>query len=171
MTDHLKHVRQVLLRLREANLRANAKKCIVNKQEIFYLGFIITGVDIKTSPDNITSALERPIPKNKSELMSFVGRCSYHRELVENFAIIAKPLHQLTEGKVPFIWSIAANTAFENLKKNLTSSPILALPLVFGTFIFDTDASNFGIGAALSQIQLGEGKFIAYFSKVVNKVR
>jgi len=59
--------------------------------------------------------------------------------------------------------------AFKELKKRLITSPILSFPTSDGQFILDTDASNHGIGAVLSQVQGGTEKVIAYFSRVLNK--
>lgn len=59
--------------------------------------------------------------------------------------------------------------AFDSLKFALTNSPVLAYPLPSGDFILDTDASNFGLGSVLSQIQNCQEKFIGYFSKRLSK--
>jgi len=78
-------------------------------------------------------------------------------------------LFLLTENSSKFIWSEQCNSAFEELRQRLISSPILSFPTKDGQFILDTDASNHGIGAVLSQIQNKEEKVIVYFSKVFNK--
>lgn len=51
----------------------------------------------------------------------------------------------------------------------MTSSPILSFPKEQGQFILDTDASNHGVGAVLSQVQNGSEKVIAYYNRVLNK--
>jgi len=76
----------------------------------------------------------------------------------------------LTEDKVKFCWGEEQQHVFETLKQVLTSSPVLSFPFGDGKFILDTDASNIGIGAVLSQIQGEEEKVIAYFSRVSTKV-
>ncbi|CAC5369319.1 unnamed protein product [Mytilus coruscus] len=80
-----------------------------------------------------------------------------------------KPLHQLTEKCKKFEWTEACNCSFEHLKKLLISAPILGYPINDGGFILDTDASNVGMGAVLSQIQDGEERVIGYFSKTFSK--
>lgn len=167
--EHLENSELVLKRLRKAHLKVNAKKCLLNRQEVMYLGYIISGSGIKTSQEKTSSIIDWSLPANKTEVKSFLGLSSYYRKFVRNFASIAKPLHQLTEEKRQFIWNKEAQTDFTNLKKALTTPPILAFPSVDEPFILDTDASNSGIGAVLSQIQLKEEKVIAYFSKVFNK--
>jgi len=83
--------------------------------------------------------------------------------------MIAKPLFILTENQVKFEWNSSCEEAFEGLKKRLVSSPILSFPREQGEFVLDTDASNHGIGAVLSQVQNGSEKVIAYFSRVLSK--
>jgi hypothetical protein len=88
---------------------------------------------------------------------------------VQGFSNIAKFLHKLTEKDTIFIWAEEHQAAFEKFKDFLTTSPILACPTSVGEFILDTDASNFGAGAVLSQIQEGEERVISYFSKTFSK--
>jgi len=89
---------------------------------------------------------------------------------VEEFANIAAPLHQLTEDKTPYCWNIQCDQAFRRLKASLCPSLILSYPQPKEKFILDTDASNAGIGAVLSQIQNGEEHVIEYFSRKLTKV-
>ena len=88
---------------------------------------------------------------------------------MRNFSCIAKPLYKLTEENCKFVWSDECQDAFEKLKFVLTSPPILSFPVGEGQFVLDTDASNHGIGAVLSQLQGGKEKVIAYFSRVFSK--
>ena len=85
------------------------------------------------------------------------------------FATIAKPLTKLTEEGRQFQWSRECQAAFEELKSILTKAPVLSYPLPDGQFVLDTDASNVGIGAVLSQYQHGQERVIGYFSKTLAK--
>src|SRR5580765_7264393 len=111
-----------------------------------------------------------PIPHTKKQLRSFLGFCSYYRKFVKEFSSLAKPLYVLTENQVKFVWGNECQNAFEKLKSMLLSSPVLSFPKGEEEFILDTDETNIGIGAVLSQRQLGKEKVIAYFSKVLSKV-
>ncbi len=122
-----------------------------------------------TDPEKIEAVKSWPVPQNVSQVRSFLGTCSYYRKFIRGYANIAKPLHVLTEKNRLFTWSTEAQEAFEILKAALVSSPILAYPNPEGQFILDTDASNHGIGAVLSQIQDEEERVIAYFSRTLNK--
>jgi hypothetical protein len=96
---------------------------------------------------------EWPTPKNKYEIRSFLGLCTYYRWFVSGFADIAKPLIKLTEQKQSFQRTPEAEAAFQTLKEALCAAPILAYPKPGEGFIVDTDAINVGIGGVLSQVQ------------------
>ena len=110
-----------------------------------------------------------PIPRNVHDVRSFLGTCSYYRRHVKSFADIARPLHKLTEKQAKFILTPECQNAFEILKDRLIKAPILGYPRTDCHFILDTDASSFGIGAVLSQIQDDQERVIAYFSKSLSK--
>ena len=82
---------------------------------------------------------------------------------------IASPLHALSRKGVAFNWTDECRVAFQQLKECLTSSPVLAMPTDSGTFILDTDASNFAIGSVLSQSVNGEERVVAYASRNLSK--
>ena len=83
---------------------------------------------------------------------------------------MAKPLHWLTERGVTFTWTPECENAFNFLKTQLTTAPILALSNWSRPFILDTDASDTGIGAVLSQLQEdGNECVVTYTSRVLSK--
>jgi hypothetical protein len=89
---------------------------------------------------------EWPTPKDKHEIISFLGLCTYYRRFISGFANIAKPLTKLTEQKQALQWTPEVEVVFHTLKGALCAAPILAYPKPGERFIVDTDASNFGIG-------------------------
>jgi hypothetical protein len=109
---------------------------------------------------------EWPTPRNKHEVWSFLGLCTYYRRFISGFADIAKPLTRLAEEKRAFQWTPEVETAFQTLKETLCTAPILAYPQPGGKFIVDTDASNVGIGGVLSQVH---ERVISYYSKTFSK--
>ena len=119
----------------------------------------------KTDPEKIKAVENWPIPNCVKNVRSFLGLTSYYRRFIQNYADKAKPLHKLTEKNAKFIWSEECQKSFEILKSALTESPILAYPSQNDHFVLDTDASNYGMGAVLSQIQNGTEKVVCYFSK------
>ena len=113
-----------------------------------------------------------PRPADVTGLRRFLGLASYYRRFVPGFARIAVPLYALTKKNVIYQWSTECEIAFTQLKKLLTSSPVLAFPR-FGpghNFILETDASTVGLGAVLSQTQ-DDGTIhpVAFASRSVDK--
>jgi transposase InsO family protein len=150
-------------------LKLKARKCVLFGKQVTYLGHVISENGIQTDPEKVDAVKRWPEPVNKTQVRSFIGLCSYYRKFIANFSNIARPLHKLTEVATPFLWTGECQTAFDLLKAKLTSAPILTHPDFSKPFILDTDASQNAIGAALSQIQDGQEKVIAYASKVLSK--
>ncbi|KAK3728347.1 hypothetical protein QZH41_002178 [Actinostola sp. cb2023] len=125
---------------------------------------VVSDAGLSTDPEKIRAVVEWPVPVGVTDLRSFLGLCSYYRKFTKGFAEIARPLYRLTEKGKDFVWTEECDEAFSQLKTALTTAPILAYPSTEDPFILDTDASNFGLGVVLSQVQEGEEKVIAYIT-------
>ena len=110
---------------------------------------------------------EFPTTINLKELRSFVGLANDYRRFVRGFTNIPNPLNALTKKNVPFVWTVAE--AFDKLKRNLVSAPILAYPNFREPFLLFADASATGIGFTLAQIQNGKEVFITYNGRGLNE--
>ena len=88
---------------------------------------------------------------------------------MKNSAMVARLLHEASETKSSFIWTEEAQEAFESLKKHLSSTPILAFPVVKEPLILYTDASLTAKGAVLAQVQDGKERTFCYASKTFSK--
>ena len=163
------NLRMVFMRLKEAKLKLAPKKCSLFREEVKFLGHIVSASGVATDPDKLYAVSTWPRPTNVLEVRQFLGLCSYYRRFVAKFADIAQPLYQCTERNQPFEWTEGAEHAFNRLKQALTEAPILGYPEPTGNYILDADASAFGIGAVLSQVQKGEEKVIAYFSRQLSR--
>ena len=153
--EHIQHLRAVFERLRQANLRLKPKKCKLLREEVNYLGHVISKQGIKPNPEKTEKVRSFPTPVDVTKVRQFLGLASYYRRFVPAFARIAAPLHFLTKKNVVFNWTHECEEAFSKLKASLTSAPVLSFP-VFGPdteFILETDASGVGLGAILSQEQ------------------
>lgn len=100
-------------------------------------------------------------------MRSFLGLCSYYRKFIYKFSDIARPLHALTEANKKFLWNSDCTLAFGKLKEALTSAPILSYPNDNDFFSLDTDASNTGMGAVLSQEQENTEKVLVIIAKLL----
>lgn len=104
-----------------------------------------------------------------SEVRGLLGLAGYYRRFIPNFSTVSFAMTRLTQKNRRFVWDESCQKSFEKLKQLLVSSPILVYPTLKGQFILDTDASLFGIGAVLSQVQNGEERVIAYASRTFNR--
>ncbi len=111
-----------------------------------------------------------PIPTSQCDVRRFLGLTSYYRRFVKGFASVAKPLHRLTEQNAEFKWTKESQEAFEELRKCLVTAPVLVFTDFTKPFTLDTNASNSGIGAVLSQAQDdGREQVVAFASRVLSK--
>ena len=163
----------VFARLREAGLKVKPSKCFFFQTETKYLGHVVSGNGVSCDPEKIKAVKSWPVPRNIRDVRSFIGTVAYYKRFIRNFAQICRPLHALTCKNAKFQWTIECEAAFQELKRRLTSAPVMAYPQAEGRYILDTDASSFAIGAVLSQEQFDEvsGKYeekvIAYASRVL----
>ena len=168
--DHLHNLSLVLDRLRGAGLKLKPSKCDVCKKQVTYLGHIVSTDGVATDPAKTDRVKHWPNPTCKRQIQQFLGLASYYRRFINGFATIAKPLHHLTEKTTIFKWTTQCQEAFDHLKQCLISAPILAFPNYNKPFLLDTDASEVGIGAVLSQQDdSGRERVIAYASRTLSK--
>ena len=168
--EHLTNLANVLTRLRDANLRLKPQKCAFARQRVTFLGHVVSPEGVATDPEKTRKVREWPQPTSVKEVRQFLGLVSYYRRFIKDFSQIAKPLHRLTEKTSVFVWTEDCEDAFQQLRTRLVTSPILAFPDHRRPFILDTDASDVGIGAVLSQVQDdGVERVIAYASRVLTK--
>ena len=166
--QHQEQVKRILGKLRQHQLSLKAEKCYFDKEEIDFLGLIITEKGIRMDPNKVKAVTTWPTPTMKRELQQFLGFVNFYRRFVKGFAKIAKPLTKLT-GKNEWFWTELQQRAFKELKQEITSEWTLIIPKPGKPFRMETDASDFAIAAILSQ-EDDEGKWrpIAFMSKALN---
>ena len=162
-------LRRVLHRIAAAGLKLHPDKCCFMRKELEFLGHRVGEEGISTLEEKVRAVKDWPVPANVRELKSFLGLASYYRRFVRGFSCIAAPLFRLQQKDCDFAWTSDCEQAFSSLKKALTESPILTPPDPNLPFVLDTDASDVGMGAVLSQVGPEGEKVIAYFSKTFNK--
>jgi hypothetical protein len=126
--EHEKHLRLVLQRLRKHKLYAKLSKCEFWIDEVPFLGHVISEGGIAVYPGKVKDVLDWVVPQTVKEVRSFLGLAGYYWRFIENFSKIAKPLTSLLEKGVDFSWTDERRMAFEELKKRLTTAPVLTLP-------------------------------------------
>ncbi|KAL0295929.1 UNVERIFIED_CONTAM: Retrovirus-related Pol polyprotein from transposon [Sesamum radiatum] len=120
-------------------------------EEIAFLGHVVSKEGVQPDPAKVKAIMEWEPPKNVLEVRSFLGLASYYRRCVKDFSVVAKPLTNFLKKNAPFNWNEKCAQSFEELKKRLTSAPILTLPSEDGGYVVYTDASRQGLGCVLMQ--------------------
>ena len=166
--EHLKRLREVFERLRQAGLKLKPSKCFLLRPRVPYLGHVISAEGVSTDPEKVKAVQQWPVPSKVTDVRSFLGLASYYRRFIQNFPEIAAPLHRLTAKTTEkFKWSRDCDLAFRALKEKLVSAPVFAFPCFEQKFVLDCDASDYGLGAVISQQQDETEKGIAYASRVL----
>ncbi|CAH2089856.1 unnamed protein product [Euphydryas editha] len=169
LSSHIDKLKLVLERFRQHNLKLQPDKCEFLRREVTYLGHVITDKGVSPNPEKVRAIESLPAPKNPKDVKSFLGLVGYYRRFIENFSKITKPLTSLLKKDVSFHWTQEQELAFQTLKHKLISAPLLQYPDYSKPFILTTDASNYAVGAILSQGEIGKDKPIAYASRTLNK--
>jgi hypothetical protein len=147
--DHLQHITEVLTILHHNHFHIKISKCSFAKQQLTYLGHIVSSQGVATDPSKIESIKDWPQPLNVKDLRSFLGMVGYYRRFVPQFGLICKPLTNLLKKGNLFVWTSETEAAFQALKKALISALVLALPNFSLPFTIETNASSKGIGSVL----------------------
>ena len=167
-SQHISELQQVLQRLRECKLNARPSKCKIAMSTVDFVGHRVGGDCIEPRTALVESIKSYPRPETKKQVRSFLGLVGYYRKFIPNFSSRAAVLTDLTRAKSPtkIKWQDIHELAFQDLKRALHRPPILKPPNWNYEFILQVDASNRGLGAILSQIDLeGLEHPVAYASR------
>lgn len=167
--EHSTRLRNIFERLRLNSLLLQPDKCEFMHKEVAYLGHIISNKGISPNPDKIKALENYPTPQNPKQIKQFLGLIGYYRRFIKDFSKFAKPLTSLLKKDTLFLWTDEHESSFKHFKNILTKEPILQYPDFSEEFILTTDASNYAIGAILSQGQISQDLPIAYASRTLNK--
>ena len=159
--EHEQHLRMVLDKLREHQLYTKFSKCEFWLHKVGFLGHVLTEEGLSVDPAKIEAVTQWQSPTTVKEVRSFLGLAGYYRKFVEGFSSIARPMTQLLKKDKKFEWTPKCEESFRELKKRLTTAPVLATPDIHKEFVIYCDASRTGLGSVLMQ----EGRIIAYLSR------
>ena len=166
-SDGLDNLTLIFERLRSYGLQLKSTKCHLFQMSVPFLGHIVGRCGLECDPMKIEDVKSRPVPDCVKSVRQFLGFVGYYRRFIPNFADIAAPMVALTGKDVPFVWDPVCSTAFYALRDSPIHAHILAFPTETGQYILDTDASNFGLGGVLSQIQDDVEHVVAYCSRAL----
>jgi hypothetical protein len=164
--QHHADVKEALRIFADNDLYAKPEKCKFDQTTIECLGMIISDGRVAMDPAKVEGVLSWPTPKKVKEVQSFLGFANFYRRFIESFGHLARPLHALTRKDQPWLWQKEQQEAFDELKKRFCTAPVLTRPDTAKPFILETDASDYAVGAILSQKnEDDEWHPTAYFSK------
>jgi hypothetical protein len=150
--EHDELVKEVLKRLEENGLVISPEKCVWAKNKVEFLGYIISEDGIEMAKDKVQTVLVWEPPKSLKETQAFLGFANLYRRFIKDFSKICRPLTESTKGDAKkWEWTVAMELAFDELKRRFTTAPILRQFDLKKVCIVETNASDFALGAVLSQ--------------------
>ncbi|GFV41655.1 retrovirus-related Pol polyprotein from transposon 297 [Trichonephila clavipes] len=164
----------VLQRIKRAKLTIKPSKCKFAQQNVKFLGHIV-GQGFRTPSEiKVQGVLEFPTPRTKTQIRAFLGLAGYYQKHINLFSVIAAPLTDALKGRLKrgeIKWTTEGEDAFREQKGKQTDKPVLYAANFEREFIVQTDASNAGMGAVLTQLdEQGEEHPILYLSKKFSEV-
>lgn len=153
--DIVPNLRKVFERLRDKRIRLKRSKCQFGVREVDFLGFHISGEEMRMTDDKMMTFDRYQKPRDTTSLRRFLGSINFFRRFFNNLAAEAIPLYKLAQGKkkMRIIWNDEADRAFEKLRKQAAERIILRWPTAEGELVLFTDASGGAIGGWLGQKQ------------------
>ena len=150
LEEHRSVTQRVLELMEKHKLYLKPEKCEFEKTTVEYLGVIISHNSVAMDPVKIAGVQEWPEPTNKKEVQSFLGFTNFYRRFIKDFSEHARPLFDLTRNDIKWHWGPSEQSAFDRLKKSVTSAPVLTSPDSTRPFRIEADSSDFATGAVLS---------------------
>jgi hypothetical protein len=163
--EHVEHLEKVLATLKKHQLYAQPEKCEFGVKLTSFLGHRVSAEGISVEEDKVKAVSDWPTLKNDRDVRSYLGLCNYYRRFIRGFARIAAPLTKLLRKDKEFTWDEKERNAFNELKKRLTSAPVLRIPDPDLPYQLETDASDFAVGAVLQQNDGDGWKPVAFHSR------
>ena len=166
--QHDERLEAVLRCLEEHGVTLNLEKCEFAKENVGFLGHVIGKDGIQADPSKVEAIKWMKAPSDVSDLRRFLGMVNQMGKYLPNLAQTSKPLRELLTKDSAWLWDTAQKEAFEEIKRQLISTPVLAIydPQLETTV--SADASSYGIGAVLTQKQSeGYWKPVAFISRAL----
>ena len=165
--DHLEKLETVLNHLQQAGLKVNLCKSFFGKDQLEYLGYIITRDGIKPITSKVDAISKIAVPKNRKQLRKFIGIVNYYRNMWPHRSEVLAPLTKLTSPTTKFQWTETEQKAFDTIKRIISRETLLTYPDFNKPFILHTDASHEQLGVVISQ----DNKPIAFYSRKLTETQ
>ena len=156
-------------RLQEYQLAIASDKCEWHRSRVNFLSYIISPQGVEMDQEKIRTVVEWEAPDLVKGVQSFLGFANFYQRFIEGYSKLTCPLTNLTKKLEKFFWSNECGRTFEELKQRFTSASILRHYDPELPYIIECDASDFAIGAVLSQEFEGRLHPVAFHSRKMNK--
>jgi len=168
--EHDKLVAEVIRRLEENDLYVKPEKCRWKVKEVGFLEVVIGPEEIKMEEEKVKGVLEWPTPKCVKDVQKFLGLANYYCRIIEGFASIARPLHDIVKKDKKWEWMERQKKVFKELKEEFTKEPVLAAPDLDKKMRMEVNTSDYITGGVLSmECEDGLWRPVAFLSKSLNK--
>jgi len=168
LEQHQKDVAAIIRAIRQQGMKLKPSKCEFHLRETEYQEFIINNEGVKVDPINTAAIWDWKAPNNEKGIQEFRGFCNFDRRFINGFSRTAKPLYDRTKKDVIWEWGNKEQSAFNELRQKLCSTPVLTYIKAGRQLLGETDASQYVCSGILShQDEDGKWKPIAYQSKTI----
>ena len=147
--EHEGHLRIVLQALRDHYMYAKFSKCEFWLTEVKFLRHVVSASSVSMDLEKVEAIMSWERLKSDFEIHSFLGLEGYYRRFITNFSRLAVPMTILIRKEVKFEWNDSCEKEFQELKKMLTSAPILVVPDRGQRYTVYCDASKDGLGCVM----------------------
>ena len=173
--DHIRDLRCLFQRMKEAGLLINKNKCVLGRSSIKFLGHIVDSQGISIPPDRVDDIKRFLRPKTQKELERFLGICAFfHRSMPHASGKMASmtPSKNISRQKeFDEAWLPEHDEAFADVKVAIATATLLVHPQPDPPTEIWCDASNIADGAVMIQLQYGIWKPLSFWSKRLASTR
>jgi hypothetical protein len=163
--ENEEHLHLVSQKLQDPRLYVKISMCEFWMKQVAFLGHIISKCGISVDPSKVQDVLTWNAPMSVGDIRRFLGLSGYYQRFIEGFSKISKPMTELLERDKKFEWTSTCKASFQELKKRLTTAPILVMPDMEKPFSIYCDANGQGLECVLMQ----DGHVAAYASRQLRK--
>jgi hypothetical protein len=159
--EHEQHLRVVLEKLRGHKLYAKFSKYEFWLEKVAFLGHILTTEGLAVDPEKVAAVSNWQQPTNVTEIRSFLGLAGYYQRFIERFSKVDRHMKELLRKDRKFTWTDSCEKSFQEVKRRLTTAPVLTIQDIQQDIVIYCDALRQGLGCVLMQ----DGKVVAYASR------
>ncbi|XP_062499663.1 uncharacterized protein K02A2.6-like [Corticium candelabrum] len=161
--DHDENLLRLLQRCRNQGIKLNKDKSYIATQKVAYMGHVLTSQGIKPDDDKIEAIVKMPPPQDVQGVRRLIGMTNYLLKFMPHLSDLLEPLRQLTKQHIQWEWTDVQETAFNDIKRTVTTTPVLRYFDPKDETTIQCDASQTGLGAVLMQ----SGQPVAYTSRTL----